>query len=139
MTARTQMKKTGAKAASGAAEILRAANKAAAETVSERLNDKAQRTQAEAVDFIGSIRNAVKAATNQLRIDGHATAANLIENATDNINRLEHRVDDFNTARVSNSVQEFIRQKPMVAFGGIALAGFLAAAAMQAARDESKQ
>lgn len=138
MSAKNQIKKKGAQAASGVSDVLETANKAAAEKVGEHVDAAAHRTQEHAVDFIGSLRNAAGAATGQLREDGFTSIANLIDNAAGNIDRVEHRVDGANTADMANSVQEFIRKKPLIAFGGLAVAGFLTAAAMQAARDHSE-
>ncbi len=130
------VRKVGRDAAMEAEKTLNKANKAAAEAVGERVDSAASATQGHATDFIESLRHAVSAASEKLRGDGYSTVANLVDKAAGQAGVAESRVEELNTVKISNSVQQFIREKPLIAFGGLALAGFLAAAAMQKAHHD---
>lgn len=136
MTTPKQIRNAGAAALENTEKALNTANKAAAEMVAEKVKTTASSTQSHTIDFVESMRGAILAGSESLRKDGYTTAANLIDNTAGRIDQVETQVEGINPAKVSHSVQGFIREKPLIAFGGLALAGFIAAAAMQKAHDD---
>jgi len=131
LTTRNSVRKTSREAINEAEKTLHKANNATAEIVSEQVDKAARATQGQTKDFISSVRAAIDAGSKQLKEDGYGTAANLVDRAVSQTAKAESRVEDVDTAEIANNVQQFIREKPLIAFGGLALAGFVVAAAMQ--------
>jgi hypothetical protein len=129
MTAYETARSNGKEALRQASSTVEKLHKEAAEISAEKVDELAGSARDHAVDFTASMRRAFHAGAESLRDDGYESIGDFIDMATARTKEAESRIGDFNPAGVSNQVSEFVRERPLIAYGGLALAGFLLAAA----------
>lgn len=134
-TAQTKSKKAVDEAEKSVAKL----NKDMAEIAGEQTDKLASTAQDRASDFVGSVKNAVHASADSFRKDGYTAVGDMIERFAGGTEAVDDRIGAINTADAANSVQSFIREKPLLAFGGLAAVGFVLAAAMQKTASDRQQ
>lgn len=83
--------------------------------------------------FCLSIVRAMRRGGDGLREDGYATVAGLVDDVAARAEEMTDEIDEFDLRSTRERVEDFVRERPVVAYGALALAGFLAANALQSA------
>jgi hypothetical protein len=93
--------------------------------------------KARATDGLGSVVQAVRQSTQQLREQHHDTIARYVEQAADQIDRLSRRLRDKDITQLIGDVQRLSRRQPAAFVGGAFAVGLVAARFFKSsARDE---
>ena len=92
-----------------------------------------------ATDGLGSIANAVRQSTQQLRDQQHDVIAGYVDQAADQIEQLSQRLRDRDIAELFRDLQNLSRRQPGLFVGGAFALGFVAARFLKSsARDERR-
>lgn len=83
--------------------------------------------------FCMTIVRALRRGSDELRDEGYNTVAGLVDDAANKAEDFTHDVDDFDVRSTTERVEDFVRERPMVAYGALAVAGFLVANTLQSA------
>lgn len=103
---------------------------------------EAGREQAESVarqqtnafkQFCLTVVRALRRGGDELHEEGYATVAGLVEDVANRAEELTGDIDDLDMRSATERMEDFVRERPMVAYGALALAGFLAASTLQTA------
>jgi hypothetical protein len=78
-----------------------------------------------ATEGLGSVAQAVRQSTQQLREQQHDTLAGYVESAADQIERLSQRLRSKEVSELLNDVQNLARRQPAAVIGGAFLLGLL--------------
>jgi ElaB/YqjD/DUF883 family membrane-anchored ribosome-binding protein len=95
-----------------------------------QLNDQ----KARATDSLGSVADAVRQSTQQLRDQQFETVAQVVERAADQIQRLSNHLRERDLNELVAEAQQFARQQPAMFIGSSFAAGLLAARFIKASR-----
>jgi len=95
-----------------------------------QLNDQ----KARATDSLGSVADAVRQSTRQLRDQQFDTVAQVVERAADQIERLSNHLRERDLNELVAEAQQFARQQPAMFIGSSFAAGLLAARFIKASR-----
>jgi len=90
--------------------------------------------KARATDSLGSVADAVRQSTQQLRDQQFDTVAQVVERAADQIERLSSHLRDRDLNQLVTDAQQFARQQPAMFIGSSFAAGILAARFIKASR-----
>ena len=93
-----------------------------------------------ATDGLGSVAQAVRQSTQQLREQQHETIAQYIEQAADQLERFSTRLREKNVSELVDDAQRFARQRPAVFVGSAFALGLIGARFLKSSserRDES--
>ena len=92
-----------------------------------RNSANAQLTQQKdrATDGLGSVAQAVRQSTQQLREQQHDTIAQYIEQAADQLDRLSTRLKEKNVNELMDDAQRFARQRPALFIGSAFAIGLI--------------
>jgi hypothetical protein len=90
--------------------------------------------KARATQSLGSVAQAVRQSTHQLREQQHDTVAQFVERAADQIERFSNHLRDRDLNELVGEAQRFARQQPAVFIGSSFAAGLLAARFIKASR-----
>jgi hypothetical protein len=90
--------------------------------------------KARATDSLGSVADAVRQSTRQLRDQQFDTVAQVVERAADQIERLSNHLRDRDLNELVAEAQQFARQQPAMFIGSSFAAGLLAARFIKASR-----
>jgi hypothetical protein len=85
----------------------------------------AQKTRA--TDGIGSVAQAVRQSTQQLRDQKHETIAQYVDQAADQLERFANRLKDRNVGDLLNEAQDLARRRPAIFIGSAFALGLLGA------------
>lgn len=80
-----------------------------------------------ATDGIGSVAQAVRQSTQQLRDQQHETIAQYVEQAADQLERFASRMKERNIGDLARDAQELARRRPAVFIGSAFVLGLLGA------------
>ena len=80
-----------------------------------------------ATDGLGSISQAVRQSTHQLRDQEHDVIAHYVEQAADQIDRFSQRMRDKDVGDLVRDVQQMARRQPALFIGGAFAVGLIAA------------
>lgn len=106
------------------------------------------RAQAEAVvdeqrnafkNFCMTIVRALRRGGDELRDEGYATVAGMVDDVATKAEDMTSNVDDLDMRSATQRVEDFVREKPLVAYGALAIAGFLVANTLQSAAQHRQQ
>jgi ElaB/YqjD/DUF883 family membrane-anchored ribosome-binding protein len=88
-----------------------------------------------ATDGIGTVAQAVKQASQQLRTQQHDTIANYIDQAANQLERLSTSIRDKDVGELVRDAQQFARRRPAVFIGSAFAIGLLGARFLKSSRD----
>jgi hypothetical protein len=93
-----------------------------------------------ATDGIGSVAQAVRQSTQQLRDQQHDTIAQYIEQAADQLERFGNRLKDRNVGDLARDAQELARRRPALFIGSAFALGLLGARFLKSSNtDETRR
>ncbi|MEM1317055.1 MAG: hypothetical protein AAGF29_02180 [Pseudomonadota bacterium] len=123
---------------SAAAEVSGQAENLAEDTVhlAKTKADEAVRVgQSRTESVVRSLGRAMEAGSRSLAEDGMTGTAGYVRAAADGLNSAADEVDGFEPGRLTSRVEEFVRERPMLTVGALAIAGFALASALKPPRD----
>jgi len=88
-----------------------------------------------ATDGIGTVAQAVRQASQQLRIEQHDTIANYIDQAANQLEQFSTRLRDKDIGELMRDAQQFARRQPAVFIGSAFAIGLLGARFLKSSRD----
>jgi ElaB/YqjD/DUF883 family membrane-anchored ribosome-binding protein len=88
-----------------------------------------------ATDSIGTVAQAVRQASQQLRTQHHDGIANYIDQAANQLERFSERVRDKDIGELVRDAQQFARRQPAVFIGSAFAIGLLGARFLKSSRD----
>ena len=97
------------------------------ERVRERATAQLENQKGRATDGMGSVAQAVRQSTRQLRDQQHDTIAQYVEKAADQLDRFSTRLREKNISELVDDVQRFARQQPALFIGAAFAAGLCGA------------
>jgi hypothetical protein len=92
-----------------------------------------------ATDGIGSVANAVRRSTQELRDQHHETVAGYIEQAADQLDRLSSRLRNKDVGELMRDAQNLARRQPMMFVGSALVVGFAAARFLKSSPPEPRR
>jgi hypothetical protein len=95
--------------------------------VRERATAQLENQKGRATDGIGSVAQAVRQSTRQLRDQQHDTIAQYVEQAVDQLDRFSARLREKNVSELVDDVQRFARRQPALFIGAAFAVGLLGA------------
>ena len=95
--------------------------------VRERATSQIETQKERALDGLGSVAQAVRGSTQQLRDQRHDTVAQYVEQAADQIERLSRRLREKEIGEFFADVQRFAERQPAVFIGSAFALGFFGA------------
>ena len=90
-----------------------------------------------ATEGIGSVAQAVRQSTFQLREQQHDTIAQYIEQAADQLEKFSTRLKEKNVNELVNDAQRFARQRPALFIGSAFALGLMGARFLKSSSDQS--
>lgn len=84
-------------------------------------------------DFCRTIVRALRRGGDEFRDEGYATVAGLVDDVAGKAEEMTEDIDDFDMRSAADRVEDFVRERPLVAYGALAIGGFLVANALQSA------
>ena len=106
-----------------------------ASRVRESANNQLTRQKDRATDSLGSVAQAVRQSTGQLREQRHDTIAQYVEQAANQLDRLSTRLREKNVNELLNDAQRFARQRPAVFIGSAFALGLIGARFLKSSAD----
>jgi len=91
-----------------------------------------------ATDGIGSVAQAVRQSTQQLREQQHDTIAQYVEQAADQLERFATRLKDKNVGDLAREAQDLARRRPAVFIGSAFALGLLGARFIKSSSSDSR-
>jgi ElaB/YqjD/DUF883 family membrane-anchored ribosome-binding protein len=88
-----------------------------------------------ATDGIGTVAQAVRQASQQLRIEQHDTIANYIDQAANQLEQFSTRLRDKDVGELVRDAQQFARRRPALFIGSAFAIGLLGARFLKSSRD----
>ena len=88
-----------------------------------------------ATDGIGTVTQAVRQASQQLRTQQHDTIANYIDQAANQLERFSTRLRDKDVGELVRDAQQFAKRRPVVFVGSAFALGLLGARFLKSSRD----
>ena len=107
----------------------------AARLASSQVSEIATQGKSKTEHLVRSISRAIEAGSQSLEEDGMPGTAGYVRAAANGLNRAASEVDGFNTSRVGGNFERFIRDRPLLTVGALAIAGF-AMASLVSPRDD---
>jgi ElaB/YqjD/DUF883 family membrane-anchored ribosome-binding protein len=104
--------------------------------VRERANAQLTQQKDRATDGLGSVAQAVRQSTQQLRNQRHETIAQYVEQAADRLEKLSMRLKDKNVSEILDDAQRFARQRPALFIGSAFAIGLLGARFLKSSSPE---
>lgn len=97
------------------------------ERVRERATAQLEDRKGKATAGIGSVAQAVRQSTQQLREQQHDTIAQYVETAADQLDRFSARLREKNVGEIVDDVQRFARRQPALFLGAAFAVGLIGA------------
>jgi hypothetical protein len=91
-----------------------------------------------ATDGLGSVAQAVRQSTQQLRDQKHETIAQYVEQAADQLERFANRLKDKNVGDLAREAQDLARRRPAIFIGSAFALGLLATRFIKSSSDNSQ-
>ena len=91
-----------------------------------------------ATDGIGSVAQAVRQSTQQLRDQKHETIAQYVEQAADQLERFANRLKDKNVGDLAREAQDLARRRPAIFIGSAFALGLLGARFIKSSSDNAR-
>jgi exonuclease VII large subunit len=91
-----------------------------------------------ATDGLGSVAQAVRQSTQQLRDQQHETIAQYVEQAADQIERFATRLKDRNVGDLAREAQDLARRRPVLFIGSAFALGLLGARFLKSSADNAR-
>jgi hypothetical protein len=95
--------------------------------VRERAAAQLENQKGRATDGMGSVAQAVRQSTRQLRDQQHETIAQYVEKAADQLDRFSTQLREKNVSDLVDDVQRFARRQPALFIGAAFAAGLIGA------------
>ena len=92
-----------------------------------------------ATDGLGSVAQAVRQSTQQLRESKHETIAEYVEKAADQLERFSGRLKDRNIADLAREAQDLARRRPALFIGSAFALGLLGARFLKSSKDNEQR
>src|SRR5947207_11852867 len=89
-----------------------------------------------ATDGIGSVAQAVRQSTQQLRDQQHDTIAQYVDQAAAQLERFSNALKEKNVSELLDDAQRFARRNPALFIGGAFAVGLLSARFFKSSRDQ---
>lgn len=139
--------RSGRSAVGGTTDKVRRTASQTAETVSRSVSKTADdyidsaresadsyvnRGKSQAEDAVRSVGRALEAGCQSLEDDGYPGTAGYVRAAASGLHQAADQVDGFDAKSLTGRAERFVREKPIIAMGGLALAGFVLASIMKA-------
>jgi ElaB/YqjD/DUF883 family membrane-anchored ribosome-binding protein len=83
--------------------------------------------------FILTMVRAMRRGGEELREEGYATVAGVVDDVASKTEEMTDSIDDLDMRSATDRIEDFVRERPLVAYGALALAGFVVANTLQAA------
>jgi hypothetical protein len=103
--------------------------------VRERATAQLENQKGRATDGIGSVAQAVRQSTQQLRDQKHDTIAQYVEKAAEQLDRFSNRLREKDVSELVEDVQRFARRQPALFIGAAFAAGLLGARFLKSSSD----
>ncbi len=134
-------RKTAPKKSSKLEQVANTATQSAARFTDEALDTSlqtlgsvSQQGQSQVEDVVRTIGRAINAASSSLESDGYAGSAGYVRAAASGLTQAADEVGGFDTGMLTGKVERFVRDKPFVVAGGLAIVGFMLASTLKAPR-----
>jgi hypothetical protein len=92
-----------------------------------------------ATDGMGSVANAVRRSTQELRDQHHETVAEYVERAADQLDRFSSRLKDKDVGELMRDAQDLARRQPMLFIGSALVLGFAGARFLKSSSPERRE
>ena len=116
--------------ASSAMERVDAVADDAISSVRQRADQVADQAKSTTQQYIATFGRALDAASQSLEQDGMSGTAGYVRAAANGLNDAAHGVEGFETQSLTGRVEDYVRERPMLTMGALALVGFAVASAM---------
>jgi hypothetical protein len=83
--------------------------------------------------FCTTVVRALRRGGDEFRREGYNTAAGLVDDVADKAEDFTDEIEDFDMRFTTERVEDFVRERPMIAYGALAIAGFVVANTLQSA------
>jgi hypothetical protein len=110
-----------------------------ADRVRERANAQLTSQKERATDGLGSVAQAVRQSTQQLRDQHHETVASYVEQAAEQLERLSHTLKQKDISELFNDAQRLARRQPALFIGSAFAIGLLGARFFKSSAPEEDQ
>jgi hypothetical protein len=111
-----------------------AGNAGLMDRVRESATTQLDAQKSRATEGIGSVAQAVRQSTQQLRDQQHETIAQYVEQAADQLERFANRLKDKNIGDLLNETQDLARRRPALFIGSAFALGLLGARFIKSSR-----
>jgi ElaB/YqjD/DUF883 family membrane-anchored ribosome-binding protein len=108
-----------------------------ADRVRERASAQLNEQKDRATDGLGSVAQAVRQSTQQLRAERHETVAQYVEQAADQLERFSTRLKEKNISELVGDAQRLARRQPALFIGGAFAIGLLGARFLKSSSDQA--
>jgi hypothetical protein len=105
--------------------------------VRESANTQLSSQKERATDGLGSVAQAIRQSTRQLREQQHDTIAQYVDQAADQLERLSTRLKEKDVHELVDEVQRFARQRPALFIGSAFAAGLIGARFLKSSSEQS--
>jgi hypothetical protein len=112
----------------------RTGNAGLMDRVRESATTQLDAQKSRATEGIGSVAQAVRQSTQQLRDQQHETIAQYVEQAADQLERFANRLKDKNIGDLLNETQDLARRRPALFIGSAFALGLLGARFIKSSR-----
>lgn len=119
-----KVKQTATQAAEQLADKTERAASDVIKTARSKADEVAAERQSQMESIVRSLGRAIDAGSASLERDGMLGTAGYVRAAARGVDRAADEVDSFNPQNVTARVEHFVREKPLVAAGVLAAAGF---------------
>jgi hypothetical protein len=92
-----------------------------------------------ATDGMGSVANAVRRSTQELRDQHHETVAEYVERAADQLDRFSSRLKNKNVGELMRDAQDLARRQPMLFIGSALVLGFAGARFLKSSSPDRRE
>nr|WP_306264079.1 hypothetical protein [Pararhizobium sp. IMCC3301] len=123
-TSAGKVKQSAAQAAEQLADKTERVASDAIHTAKTKADEEAVKRQTQMQTIVRKLGRAIDAGSASLERDGMPGTAGYVRAAARGFDRAADEVDSFNPQNVTSRVENFVRQKPLVAAGVLAAAGF---------------
>ncbi|MEL7274390.1 MAG: hypothetical protein AAGK33_13255, partial [Pseudomonadota bacterium] len=103
----------------------------AVQHVAQHAKDFADQGKSRTEHMVRAVGRAFEAGSQSLENDGMTGTASYVRAAAHGLNRAAEEVDGVNTQSMTARVEDFVRQRPMLTVGALAIAGFALAGALK--------
>lgn len=99
-------------------------------SVRSRVDQVADEGKSRTREYISTFGRALEAASGSLESDGMSGTAGYVRAAANGLHDAANEVEGFETHALTSRVEDYVRERPMLTMGALALVGFAVASAM---------